>query len=571
MRANPAPASVRIQIPTPDEMRAAHAAWARTALFPPRQELDLDDYELFGEIIQAVFDEAPDVDKVNWFIALHAKSRFVGGRDDIAAVFLSAGQIQFSVTGDAAYAHNVIRLGLPSFVGQRGSKGFAQNDLASTGWIVVPDTRRTQYGPPDRLLKRLGLTRSDPPDRFLTRFQTHGAMRGTADVDDPQFWIDNPGQRRLVNRPRPLPEELEDVAAGDTIAASDIPERAPAAARSRAGRAPARTKDVDMTLIYAAAAGDGAAIAKVAKHYRRFMRKMAYAFIKAWSPGMSQGVLAHQADDIAAEVEQRVFVGTPKTAAVKREEDADGKTLQRARPAYAGTGPAIKNFVVAKHRRGSGRAGFSSGAPPTTAGAESTAAFSTWLGAVIRNIARKHVDKSVRAAKGAAAGDVEESLSFEDELLQKEEAQKIRAESSKQSAAMVDALEVLGSTKSGRDETEVLRRRQKGDSYKQIAADLGISTSAVMSRLFRARKHLEEVSGIQMRGLVGELRKGFGAAVPGARGRPRKNPEAEDVDGELVYFEDVGDVFDLWEAGAFDDDTALDALDALAEYRPEAM
>ncbi len=364
-----------------------------------------------------------------------------------------------------------------------------------------------------------------------------------------------PRARRVVNRPRPLPAILEDIAAGDEIDADEIPPRAPAGPRRRTK---GHTKDLDATTILAAAAGEAGPLKQVANHYHRYVRKMAFAFLKAWSPSASPKHVGDAADEITADVEQRVFSGTPKSSQSK------------------GSEPSIKHFHVGKGRTRPGRHGFGAG-EQTSAGADKAAAFSTWLAAVVRNRARAYVEKEVRAARGAKAGapDVTDdiALSFEDEMLQKEELQKLRATSAAQSSQMVDALATLQAspTRTTKDELEVLRLRQKGESYKEMAATLGISVSAVMSRLFRARRSLEKASGLELRGLVGELRDGLGGAVPSARGRPRHNPEAPGADGVVVYFEDIGDVFDLWDEGVFDDDSAVAALEALAEYRPDAV
>ncbi len=94
-----------------------------------------------------------------------------------------------------------------------------------------------------------------------------------------------------------------------------------------------------------------------------------------------------------------------------------------------------------------------------------------------------------------------------------------------------------------------------------MADKLSITVKAVMARLFRARKHLEEASGVPLEGLVGRLKEGFGGVVRQKSGRPRKNPAF------LIYFETVEDLQDLVDAGVLDAEAFADACGALREYR----
>lgn len=609
MNENPAPASVRIPIPSAEELFAAYEAWRDHEAFPPDADLDLDDLELFGALVEAAWDAAPSDVAPYFMIAVRAKNRTQTGREEVAQVILHThgraigGGVSIGPRGmkadisffhtNVSYSDNIVRLDLPSFVGagQRGAKGAAKDELAATGWKIIPDTRQGSWAPPASVFMNLGLTPKGNHGQFATPFEMRGEawaaqfMRQNPDVStEVNRFLDSDKPmppRRVVNRPRPEPapaaatEDLE--AAVDELPAAS---RAPARPRTRAGRKP--IAQPDLLELHAAAAGDGGAINRLATRYRKYTRGMAYAFLKAWSPSVPASTLAGQADDIAAEVEERVYVGT-------------GRAL-----------PAIKGYVVGGKRRRPGRPGFSAGAPATSTGEDRAAQFTTWLGAVTRNVARKHARDEMRAGRVIERREAPTAAQKEalDEVLDFEEREAVARRTREQSADIVEGLLALRAAGKD-DDLEVLRLRQKGESYKEIAASLGVSTSAVMSRLYRARRSLEAVSGVELRGLVGELagdrplspadrkeierlvkegmsrenatnkvRGGLAGAIPGKRGRPRKtreNPEIF-VEGEgWVYFEDAGDILDLLEDGIFDEDGAVQAFEALAGYRPDVL
>lgn len=310
-------------------------------------------------------------------------------------------------------------------------------------------------------------------------------------------------------------------------------------------------------LIHEAAAGDDTARTELTKKYRRFVRKMAYAFLRAWSPSATRGTLGHGADDIAAEVEQRVFVGTARARPAIERYKIGGK---RTRPVLPGK--ASKN----------------QGNKPTDSGSDKAASFSTWLAGVVRNVARNHIGSSVRQARGALAaaedigaeeadageladffegeaGDDAESADDDIETRQVEE---------EQEEALQAAIPQLRA-----EHRDVLYRRQQGHSYRKIADDTGGSIKKVMSDLHRARTALERISGVELRGLVGKLRDDMGGAVPSARGRPRKNPE--DGDENDIYFETLGDLTDMLEEDLIDEDMFLAAFLHLCEHRPDLV
>lgn len=553
VRANPAPAHARLPIPTPQEMRARYDAWTPTAIFPPHVDLSDDDFVLAGELMQAMYDEAP-IAATYWvgLSAVHASND-----REIAGLIMISNErglsLEYAVTGDAHHATSNASLHLPSFRGQAGARKNAYDELAAAGWIVIPDTRKNAWAPPDRLFRRLGLARrfsaeyaqalgqspKQPSEFVRIRNNPADGDDVAADVqkDVARFLASDKGPRRVVSRPRPPSSATIPIGAREALEddVDDLPRAPPRA--PRAPRPPRHTGDADLADVHLAATGDGGAVTRLATRYRRFIRKMAYAFLRGWSPDVSPRTLGPEADDVAAEVEQRVFVGTERAP------------------------PAIKRYVVAQN----------------------DASFTTWLGAITKNVARNHVRSEVRArapVKSAKAQAVEaEAL---DDVLGFEEREARARVSRDQSRAVVEGMRKLQEERAGRsrgdrrrvgdagDELEVLRLRQEGKSYKEMAAHLGVSVSAVMSRLYRARRALEEASGVELRGLVGDLREGLGGAVPSKRGRPRKNPDDGDYEPDL-YFEDAGDVFDLLDAGLLPDDVAVEALLALAEHRPDAL
>lgn len=402
-----------------------------------------------------------------------------------------------------------------------------------------PDASETFGAWCDRVARAPRRNPDDSPlEREVDRFLDQGAPQSTRRVARAQLRPEAPPRAQAPSTRAGALKEIEEL---DTI---EEAQRGPRVA-PRLPKAPKHADEPELADIHKAAAGDGDAVYRLAKKYKRFVRRMAFAFLRAWSPSVASKTLALQADDIAAEVEQRVFVGTERAP------------------------PAISRLIAGGKRKGPGRFGFSAGAPPTEAGKDKAARFTTWLGAVVRNIARKHARAGARAARPVPVDMTVAQADALDDVVEQEKRDALAARGREQSSRIVEGIRALQDA-GKHDELEVLRRRQKGDSYKQIASDLGVSAQTVADRLYRARRAIEEVSGEPLRGLVGELREGLGAAVPSRRGRPRKNPELE-VGGVLVYFEDICDVFDLWDAGVFDDDSALEAIEALADYIPNAV
>ena len=125
-----------------------------------------------------------------------------------------------------------------------------------------------------------------------------------------------------------------------------------------------------------------------------------------------------------------------------------------------------------------------------------------------------------------------------------------------QASAIEGALDALSE-----DEQQVIGMRQEGMSYKAIAAEMFPSdepkkaVQKVMVRLHRARKKIEELSGIPLRGVSAKLRDTYGELVPGSRGRRRKNPE-----DEILYFESPEDLCCLVELGLIDGECFQDCF-----------
>lgn len=120
-------------------------------------------------------------------------------------------------------------------------------------------------------------------------------------------------------------------------------------------------------------------------------------------------------------------------------------------------------------------------------------------------------------------------------------------------------------------------------SYEEMRTYLGLSTvSTVMTQLFRARKMLEKISGLPLKGLVGLAKDQFGKDARGHKSKkepdlaPVMQPSKEELQaleaalmpakktvvrrrqnpGEVwIYFETEDDLVDLLYAGYLDEDT----------------
>lgn len=123
-------------------------------------------------------------------------------------------------------------------------------------------------------------------------------------------------------------------------------------------------------------------------------------------------------------------------------------------------------------------------------------------------------------------------------------------------------------------------------TYKEMKEYLGMKTlTHVMQSLFRARKELEKVSGLPLRGLVGVARDTFGKSTRGrkAAGEPLEPAMAQLTTEQLaaiapsktvvrkrqnpaevwIYFETEDDLVDLLEAGYLDEDMFHQCHEAL--------
>lgn len=215
--------------------------------------------------------------------------------------------------------------------------------------------------------------------------------------------------------------------------------------------------------------------------------------------------------------------------------------------------------------------------------------FTTFLLGVAKRIAREYFKVKIRRFKG------EREIREETEVEQLDP--ETRALGEQQSRVLAAALPKLSEkhrrvmeARLGRDRDQSEKAELKGQgkpytrSYQEMKAYLGLdSIGTVMTHLFRARKELEKIAGLPLRGLVGVAKEQFGKDERGSKGKGKGGPALEpamaptkeqlaELEAALapkktvvrrrqnpaevwIYFETEDDLIDLLEAGYLDEDT----------------
>ena len=126
---------------------------------------------------------------------------------------------------------------------------------------------------------------------------------------------------------------------------------------------------------------------------------------------------------------------------------------------------------------------------------EMTSSFYTWLYRIVHNMAIDYKRKLQRHSKH----EIRASVNAESDILEQIQPAAPEQEQPEKQLASKQGVAVLKKAFEGLsvDQQEVLRLREfDGCSYKQISKALGVSEGTVMSRIFYARKKLQETLGV---------------------------------------------------------------------------
>ena len=356
-------------------------------------------------------------------------------------------------------------------------------------------------------------------------------------------------------------------------------------------------------VIEAAAAGDGRAQQQLQKHYRPYLRGVVKnravrgdlfpAIPGETKLGISYGVIEPLLDDIVDDTFVVLFFGSPlaESERQRRRSDDPDVVLGRIERGVAATTkiPPIQRWWGADPNH-----------PPP--------AFATFLVGIAKNVAKQHITRAARGGR-LVGGEIDELASAAGSAWEGEAAgtPNVPAERMRRAQRATPEQKQLGkeqlklfreAMKQIRPEyAEVLELRTQGMSYSAIEDALDIPIGTVMNRLYRARKQVEELTGLPIRGLVGTAAAAFGVENRGrlAKGDVREPSEERELraleaevkalkappeprkttvvrraarqnPGEVwIYFETFADVVDLHNEGLIDDDgfdQCVEALDA---------
>lgn len=326
------------------------------------------------------------------------------------------------------------------------------------------------------------------------------------------------------------------------------PSRAPAASSPKTkcvGGSPAKLEARTADNVALAMTGDPYAQQQVQHEFMPYVKGIAkkLAGRAELFPGQKRpAYIEHMLDDIALEVFTRLWRGTSLTE--------ENRQRDRKRP-YP---------VISKWNRGP---------------------FTTFIAGVTRKVTQELVRKAAREHEAETRAELGLTVAGASRVMEEMLASPEEKQTSKEQMQLIEmAMATL-------DEkfATVMQARAAGMSYAEISEHLGIPVRTVMTRLYRARRKIEELTGIPLKGLVGKAARLFakdgkwrsGGApdlepvfASSSTKQParsvRRNPDDEGEEGDVwVYFETVNDLLDLKEAGILDEEAFEQCVEALDE------